>query len=78
MTNKLTFFCLAIVTANELALAFPPRSLPKKNSSRSVHVLFIYRGNKQTDIQTYAGDSIIHRESFRGANYLKNRQASVS
>ena len=31
---------LAIVTENELA---------KKISSRSVHVLFSYRGNKQTD-----------------------------
>jgi len=41
---------LAIVTANELGLAFPPRNLGI--SSRSVHVLFSYRGNKQTDKQT--------------------------
>jgi len=43
---------LAIVTENELGLAFPPRNLPPKNSARSVHVLFSYRGNKQTDKQT--------------------------
>jgi len=43
---------LAIVTENELGLAFPPRNLPKKISSRSVHVLFSYRGNKQTDKPT--------------------------
>jgi len=43
---------LAIVTENELGLAFPPRNLPKKISSRSVHVLFSYRGNKQTNRQS--------------------------
>ena len=43
---------LAIVTENELGLAFPPRKLPKKISSISVHVLFSYRGNKQTNKQT--------------------------
>ena len=43
---------LAIVTENELGLAFPPRNLPPKISSRSVHVLFSYRGNKQTDKPT--------------------------
>ena len=66
---------LSIVTANELGLAFPPRNLPPKIASRSVHVLFSYRGKKQTDKQTagqtnvgYAGDSIIPRESFRGDN----------
>ena len=42
---------LAIENENELGLAFPPRNLPKI-SSRSVHVLFSYRGNKQTDKQT--------------------------
>jgi len=51
---------LAIVTANELALAFPPRNLPKKIASRSVHVLFSYRGNKQTDKQT-AGQTNVRR-----------------
>jgi len=64
---------LAIVTENELGLAFPPRNLNSpKNSSRSVHVLFSYRDNKQTDKQTdrqtNAGDYIIPRESFRGDN----------
>ena len=61
---------LAIVTENELGLAFPPRNLPKKILSRSVHVLFSYRGNKQTDRQTNAGDYIIPRESFRGDNNM--------
>jgi len=70
MTNKLTFFWLAIIAENELGLAFPPRNLPKKISSRSVHVLFSYRGNKQADRQTYGGDYIIPRESFRGDNYF--------
>jgi len=64
---------LAIVTANELGLAFPRRNLPKKISSRSVHVLFSYCGNKQTDRQTYAGDYIIPRESFRGDNKKSTR-----
>ena len=68
MTNKLTFFWLAIVTANELGLAFQEPS--PKNSSRSVHVLFSYRGNRQTNRQTYAGDSIIPRGSFCGDNKL--------
>ena len=38
---------LAIVTANELALVFPLGTFPKI-ASRSVHVLFSYRDNKQT------------------------------
>jgi len=79
MTNKLTFFWLAIVTANELGLAFPPRNLPPKISSRSVHVLFSYRGNKQTDRQTYAGDYTIPRESFRGDNkQVRKHYRSIS
>jgi len=57
---------LAIVTGNELGLAFPPRNLPKKFSSRSVHVLFSYRGNRQRDRQTYAGDYIIVAKAFAG------------
>ena len=56
---------LAIVTENELGLAFPVGTF-QKISSRSVHVLCNYRGNKQTDRQTNAGDYIIPRESFRG------------
>jgi len=39
-------------------------------SSRSVHVLFSYRGNRQRDSrtnkQTYAGDSIILAKAFAG------------
>jgi len=55
---------LAIVTKNELGLAFPSKEPSQKISSRSVHVLFSYRGNKQTDRQTNAGKNIIPR--FRG------------
>ena len=40
---------LAIVTENELGLAFEPS---QKISSRYVYVLFSYRGNKQTDKPT--------------------------
>jgi len=67
---------LAIVTENELGLAFPPRNLPKKISSRSVRVLLSYRGNKQTNRQTnkqtdrqtnQRRKNIIPR--FRGDNY---------
>ena len=64
MTNKLTFFSLAIVTANKLALAFPPRNLPKKfrpdpSTFSLVIVVTDSRTDKQTDRQTYAGDSIV-------------------
>ena len=59
---------LAIVTEYELGLAFLPRNLPQKISSRSVHVLFSYHGNRQTDRQTNSGDYIIPRESFHGDN----------
>jgi len=45
-------FWLAIVTANELGLAFPPIEPSQKISARSVHVLFSYRGNEQTDKRT--------------------------
>jgi len=60
---------LAIVTANELGLAFPPRNLPKKfRQDPSAFYLVIVVTDKQTDRQTYAGNSIIPRESFRGDN----------
>ena len=65
---------LAIVTANELALAFPPRNLPKKfRPDPSTFYLVIVLTNKQTDSwtdrQTYAGDSITPaKRSFRGDN----------
>ena len=44
---------LAIVTANELALAFPPSNLPKKcRPDPSTFYLVIVVTNKQTDRQT--------------------------
>ena len=60
---------LAIVTANELGLAFPPRNLPQKfRPDPYTFCLVIVVTDKQTDRQTYAGDSIIPGESFRGDN----------
>jgi len=60
---------LAIVTENELGLAFPPRNLPKKfRPDPSTFYLVIVVANKQTDRQTNAGDYIIPRKSFRGDN----------
>jgi len=75
---------LAIVTANELGLAFTPRNLPKKfRPDPSMFYLVIVvtelnrqtnrQTDKQTDRQTYAGDSIIPRESFRGDNNSCNK-----
>ena len=57
---------LAIVTENELGLAFPPRNLPKKfRPNPSTFYLVIVVTNRQTDRQTSAGgNSIIPR--FRG------------
>jgi len=82
MTNKLTFFWLAIVTENELGLAFPPRNLPKKirpdlSTFYLVIVVTDKQTNKQTDRQTYAGDSIIPRESFRKDNNNNNRKKTT-
>ena len=68
---------LAIVTENELGLAFPPRNLSNKfRPDLSTFYLVIVvtnkqtnkQTNRQTDRQTYASDSIIPRESFRGDN----------
>jgi len=60
---------LAIVTENELGLAFPPRNLSKKfRTDPSTFYLVIVVTDKQTDRQTNAGDYIIPRESFRGDN----------
>jgi len=65
---------LAIVTANELALAFPPRNLPQKfRPDPSTFYLVIVVTDRQTDSwtdrQTYAGDYIIPaKRSFRGDN----------
>ena len=63
---------LAIVTENELGLAFPPRNLPKK--FRPDPSTFIVVTNKQTDRQTNAGRNIIPRESFR---VLKTQQRDL-
>jgi len=58
---------LAIVTENELGLAFPPRNLPKKfRPDLSTFYLVIVVTNKQTDRQTNAGKNIIPH--FRGDN----------
>jgi len=57
---------LAIVTENELGLAFPPRNLPEKfrpDPSTFYSVIVI------TNKQTYTGDYIIPRKSFRGDKY---------
>jgi len=60
---------LAFVTENELGLTFPPRNLPEKfRTDPSTFYLVIVVTNRQTDRQTYAGDYIIPRESFRGDN----------
>jgi len=58
---------LAIVTANELGLAFPPRNLPKNfRPDLSTFYLVIVVTDKQTDRQTYASDSIILAKAFVG------------
>ena len=67
---------LAIVTENELGLAFPPRNLPKKfrpDPSTFYLVIVVTKlTNRQTSRQlvrqTNAGDYIIPRGSFRGDN----------
>jgi len=60
---------LAIVTENELGLAFPPRNLPKKFSpDPSTFYLVIVVTNRQTDRQTNAGKNIIPH--FRRDKYF--------
>jgi len=60
---------LAIVTENELGLAFRPKSLPKTfRPDPSTFYLVIVVTNKQTNRQTNAGKNIIPRESFYGYN----------
>ena len=60
---------LAIVTKNELCLAFPPRNLPKKfRPDPSTLYFVIVVINRQTDGQTNAGKNIIPR--FRGDKYF--------
>ena len=73
---------LAIVTENELGLAFPPRNLPKKfRPDPSTYYLVIVVRNKQTDRQTDrqtdAGDYVIPRESFRGDNNSQSLSNTV-
>jgi len=62
---------LAIVTENELGLAFPPRNLPKKfRPDPSTFYVVSVVTNRQTDRQTNAGKNIIPR--FRGDNYSRS------
>jgi len=70
---------LAIVTKNELGLAFPPRILPKKfRPDPSTFYLVVVVTNKQTDRQTNAGDYIIPRQSFRGDKNGKLAQGIIT
>ena len=63
---------LAIVTANKLGLAFPPRNLPKTfRPDPSTFYLVIVVTDRQTDRQTNAGKNIIPR--FRGDNNTNKR-----
>ena len=71
-SNSNFYTRLAIVTENELGLAFPARNLPKKfrpNPSTFYLVIVVTnkQTDKQTDRQTNAGKNIIPR--FRGDNY---------
>ena len=60
---------LAIVTENELGLAFPPRNRPKKFSpDPSTFYLVIVVTKRQTDRQTNAGKNIIPH--FRRDKYF--------
>jgi len=66
---------LAIVTENELGLAFTPRNLPKKfRPDPCTFYLVIVVTNRQTN----AGDYINPRESFRGDNKTTCRAKPVS
>jgi len=70
---------LAIVTTNELGLAFPPRNLPPKfRPDPSTFYLVFVVTDRQTDRQTYAGDSIIPRESFHGDKYTPTVEHTVT
>ena len=69
---------LAIVTENELGLAFPPRNLSKKfrpdpSTFYFVIVVTNKQTDRQTDRQTNAGDYVIPGESFRGDNNVADR-----
>ena len=68
---------LAIVTENELGLAFPPRNLPKKfRPDPTTFYLVIVVTNRQTDRQTTnAGENIIPR--FRRDNNARQLSRSL-
>ena len=80
---------LAIVTENELGLAFPPRNLHKKcRPDPSTFYLVIVVTNRQTDRQTNAGKNIIPRfggdkninifsSKIYGNNFIKQLSESV-
>ena len=52
-SHHFTLVTLAIVSENELGLAFPPRNLPKKfRPDPSTFYLVIVVTNRQTDRQT--------------------------
>jgi len=56
---------LAIVTENELGLAFPARNLPKKfHPDPSTFYLVVVVTNEQTERQTNTGDYIKTQEKF--------------
>ena len=68
---------LAIITENELGLAFPPRNLPKKfHPDPSTFYLVIVVTNRQTDRQTNAGKNIIPR--FRGDKKILITQCTTT
>jgi len=61
---------LAIITENELGLAFPPKNLPQKfrpdlSTFYLVIVVTNKQTNKQTDRQTNAGKNIIPRAGIK-------------
>ena len=65
---------LAIVTGNELGLAFPPRNLPKKfRPDPSTFYLVIVVTNRQTDKQTDKPTPVITKSLAKAfAGIIKN------
>ena len=76
---------LAIVTENELGLAFPPRNLPKKfrpdpSTFYFVTVVTNKQTDRETDRQTNASDSIIprfHGDNKTASHYFAQRRISI-